>query len=239
MTAGRTRADARAWLTGQGASGPAPPAVGQKFAPDGQVIGYPGNTFLCHIPPGPAHAALTRAAQRLQAGPLGRAFAFLPPASFHMTVFEGVTDRDRSGRRWPEGVDPTLPVEHVTALFAERLRGIDLPAAARIRPVTVFGGYSVQVTGATEADEAALRGARLTLRAATGIERPDFASYGFHITLAYQLRWLSADEADAVLDLSDAVTADLLAEVPEIALGGVEFCRFDDMHAFPLLARLS
>lgn len=239
MTGTRDEAAMLAYLTGAATGGPAPSAVGQKFTAAGEVLPYAGNTFLCHIPQGPAHEALTATAARLRAGAPAGAYAYLPPPSYHMTVFEGVTDRDRTGGRWPEGLEPALPVETVTRTFLPRLGGLDLPGAVRIRPTGIFAGTTVQVTGATEADETALRDARQALRGATGIQRADFATYRFHITLAYLLRWLTPDEAQAMADLSATLAAELAARLPEIALGGIEFCSFADMHAFPLIARLS
>jgi hypothetical protein len=227
------------YLRGEGANTAAPPAVGQKFTGEGRVLGYAGNTFLCHIPPGPAHQALTHAAERLRAGPLAGAFAFLPPASYHMTVFEGVTDKDRSQGRWPAWIDPTASVDAVTTGLLPKLAQLNLPAKTSIRPTALFGGFSLRVEGATDADNAALRQARETLRRATGICRPDFADYTFHVTLAYLLRWLTPDEAESVMCLSDEVAAALAADAPQINLGGIEFCGFADMHAFPLIARLS
>lgn len=227
------------YLTGAATGGAAPAAVGQKFTPEGKVMPFAGNTFLCHIPQGPAHEALTATAAHLRAAAPTGAYAYLPPASYHMTVFEGVTDRDRTDGRWPEDLDPTLPVEAVSECYLPRLSGLDLPRASCIRLTGIFAGTTVQVTGATEADETALRAARQTLRAATGIRRPDFADYRFHITLAYLLRWLTPAEAAAMADLSSTLARDLAMLHPSIALDGIEFCRFADMHAFPLIARLS
>lgn len=227
------------YLTGAATGGEAPAAVGQKFTPAGEVMPYAGNTFICHIPPGPAHDALAETAARLRAVAPAGAYAFLPPSSYHMTVFEGVTDRDRTGGRWPEALDPALPVEAVTDHFLPRLAGLDLPSASRIRPTGIFAGTTVRVAGATETDEIALRTARETLRAATGIRRPDFADYRFHITLAYLLRWLTPAEAATMADLSMTLAEDLAALQPVIGLAGIEFCTFADMHAFPMVARLS
>ncbi|TAG25730.1 MAG: DUF1868 domain-containing protein [Rhodobacterales bacterium] len=227
-------------LTGAGVATALPEAVGQKFDAKGQVLPFPGNTFLCHIPPdGPAHAALCAASAALQAGPLAGAFSFLPPASFHMTVFEGVTDAHRDDARWPEGLPADAALDEVTARFAAATAGLELPPAQAVRPVAILGGRTVAVTGLTAQAEAALRAARAILADRTGIRRPDFATYGFHITLAYALRWLTEDEARAVHDLSDAVFARLVAAAPAITLGPVEFCTFADMHAFPPLQLLT
>jgi hypothetical protein len=239
MTTTVMRAASIAYLIGEGAQGPAPVAVGQKFSSDGQVLAYPGNTFICHIPPGPAHRALTAAVQRLQDGLCAPAFAFLPPSSYHMTIFEGVTDKDRSDGRWPEGIDAASKVDAVTAAFLQVIGKLELPTAVTIRPTGLFGGFSVRVEGATMADQATLRRARESLREATGICRPNFDDYTFHITLAYLLRWLTQNEAETVMLLSDEVAEGLLADAPLIPLGGVEFCSFADMNVFPLIARLS
>jgi len=221
------------WMTGRTAPGARPAAVGQKFAADGTALPFAGNTFICHIAPAtPAHDALVAAQEALMAGPLADAYTFLPPASLHMTVFEGVCDAHRKADVWPEGMPSTLPVPDVTAAFAARTATLALPAATTIRPTEVFAGFAVQVTGATEADTAQLWQMRAALREATGIRRADYASYRFHITLAYLLRWLTDAEAAQVQALSEAVFATLAAAAPTIPLGPVEYCTFADMHAF-------
>ncbi len=221
------------WMTGRLAPGPQPAAVGQKFTAAGAVLPFAGNTFICHIAPAtPAHDALVAAQEALMAGPVAKAFAFLPPSSLHMTVFEGVSDAHRAGDVWPEGMPATLPVADVTAAFAARTATLALPAATTICPTEVFAGFSVQVTGATGQDSAQLWQMRAALRDATGIRRADFGSYRFHITLAYLLRWLTDDEAAQVQALSEVVLERLLTAAPTIALGPVEYCTFEDMHAF-------
>lgn len=231
--------DVRDYLTGRLTGGPRPAAVGDKFASDGRVLPWAGNTFICHIPQGPAHAALVAAQDRLRAGPLAGAFAFLPPASFHMTVFEGANDTRRGDDSWPAAIPPDLPMAEVTARLLAAAGTLTLPEAVTIRPTAIFGGFSVHVAGATAADEDSLRAMRAALSLATTIRRRDFATYGFHITLAYLLRWLTADEADAIADLSAQVLADLAAAAPTITLGPVEFCTFADMHAFHPIRRLT
>ncbi|MBN2628911.1 MAG: DUF1868 domain-containing protein [Rhodobacteraceae bacterium] len=233
------RAAGREYLAGAQQQGARPVAVGQKFDPAGGVLRFAGNTFLCHIDPeSPAHAALTEASLALQQGPLAQAFTFLPPSSFHMTVFEGVCDAHRSGDRWPEGLGPDTPLDQVTDAFSAATARLALPQTHAIRPTGIFAGFSVAVSGADAGAEASLRQTRQALRAATGIRRADFDSYDFHITLGYLLHWLTPDQAEAVLDLSQTVFARLLSRAPVIPLGPVEFCRFDDMHAFRLIRHL-
>lgn len=227
------RTTAKKYLTGELTGGECPSAVGQKFQADGVVMPFPGNTFICHIDEASvAHAALSAAQQRLMAGPCHRAFSFLPPSSFHMTVFEGVTDLARSAPEWPRTLPSDAPVSAVTEAFMVATQGLALPRDISIKLDTIFGGFSVRVSGATDEEEHRLRGARSTLREATGIHKPDFESYGFHITLGYLLRWLAPEEAELVLNLSDEVANALIDTVPTMTLKEVTFCTFDDMHAF-------
>jgi hypothetical protein len=234
------RAVSHASLTGAGQATPAPEAVGQKFDAEGGVLPFPGNTFICHIPPdSAAHAALQQASLALQAGPLAEAFTFLPPSSFHMTVFEGVTDAHRQDARWPEGVPSDETLAAVTARFGAATADMALPVEHSIRPMAVLGGRTVAVTGATPEAEASLRDCRARLSAATGIRRSNFDHYGFHITLAYPLRWLTTSEAEAVQDLSDLVFQRVVEAAPTIQLGPVEYCVFADMNAFRPLQLLT
>lgn len=155
-----------------------------------------------------------------------------------MTIFEGVIDYSRTQARWPSHLPLDASVDTVTRDFDTRLREIGLTRKLNARPTGIFGGFSVRMTGTDDAAEALLRQTRDQLRSATGIARPDHGAYGFHITLGYLLRWLDADEANIVLDLSETVGRDLVARVPSIALGPVEFCSFDTMHHFETRHRI-
>lgn len=234
-----TRDEAIQYLTGALTGGGRPDAVGKKFTPQGAPIPCPGYTTICHVDQSSdAFAALVAAQDALKAGPLADAFTFLPPASFHMTIFEGVIDYARSPERWPRHLPLDMPVDAVTEDALARLQGLDLPHSFAARPTGIFAGFSVEMTGADDAAEATLRRTRDRLRAASNILRPDHVDYQFHITLGYLLRWLTRDEAEVVVDLSDTVAEALLQRVAGIALGEVELCSFESMHHFETLRRL-
>lgn len=228
------------YLTGALDGGDRPAAVGRKFDSAGRVLPFAGNTTLCHLDPAsPVFRAVSAAQARLRGGPLADAYTFMPPASFHMTVFEGITDQSRTADRWPGHLPLNAPVEQVTQDFAGNLKRLGLPRGFRVRPEGIFGGFCVSLTGADAAAEGDLRKARDRLQQATNLIRPDHAQYRFHITLAYLLRWLSPDEARQVVALSQDVGAELRDEIATIPLGPVEFCRFQDMYHFERLAFLS
>lgn len=227
------------YLIGALTGGDRPDAVGKKFSPDGTPIACPGFTTICHIDPkSNAFSALVEAQNRLKDGPLATAFTFLPRDSLHMTVFEGVIDYARTPERWPKHLPTDAPVAQVTDDAQLRLERIDLATRFAVRPIEIFAGFSVGVTGATPEVEALLRQTRNHLRDATNIHRTDHDTYQFHITLAYLLRWLSPEEAKQVIDLSAMIAGDLIANAPEIVLGPVELCRFETMHRFESLMTL-
>ncbi|MCI5112822.1 MAG: DUF1868 domain-containing protein [Marivita sp.] len=222
-----------AYLTGALTESQLPAAVGLKFTPDGQPLTCRGNTTICHVDPNSdAFAALVEAQNRLKAGPFASGFTFLPHESFHMTIFEGVIDYSRTQDRWPGHLPTDAPLDRVTADFATRLRDIGLSRTVVARPTGIFGGFSVRMTGADKSEEALLRLTRDQLQAATNLVRPDHDAYNFHITLAYNLRWFSTEEAHSIIALSQEVGAELVQRVPRIVLGPVEFCTFETMHHF-------
>lgn len=221
------------YLTGALTGGDRPEAVGRKFTPEGAPLACPGFTTICHVDPtSDAFKALLQAQETLKAGPLASAFSFLPPASLHMTIFEGVIDYSRTRARWPGHLPLDASVEAATEDARARLQGVDLDTSFAVRPEGIFAGFSVSMTGATEDQEARLRRTRNRLRDALNLHREDHDAYQFHITLAYLLRWLSAAEAQQVLDLSSDVSETLLSQMPGLTLGPVELCRFDTMHHF-------
>ncbi|MDJ1017591.1 MAG: DUF1868 domain-containing protein, partial [Paracoccaceae bacterium] len=68
------------------------PKGGGKFTTDGAVQIWPGNTFVCHLDRRSEPYALILALQEdLKKSAFQRFFAFLPPPSFHMTVYQGLS----------------------------------------------------------------------------------------------------------------------------------------------------
>ena len=233
-----------AYLTGQLSEHTAPPAItapdgGGKFDHNGNVLLWPGNTFICHVDQRtPAHETLTLIQDQLKAGPHADAFAFLPPDSFHMTIFEGLSGAPDSEQVWPAGLDNNLDLQSATELMLERLDGVDVPDSYKIKVIGIFGGHSVRVEGFTDDQERSLRQTREILREATGIKPNAFYEYLFHITFAYLTRWLSNEEANSVMKLNNVLADQLKREVPVITLGAPEFCVFESMIHFKKITAL-
>ena len=234
----RTRPDVIDHLTGRLSDLPRPPGIslpggGGKFTPDGAVQHWPGNTFICHIPQtSAAYSAIHELQDTVKKSPFQRFFTFLPPPSFHMTVFQGLSPDMTAAIGLPESFPEGLPRDEASAILAEQLDGLDLPTHFRIMVDGLFAAHSLTVSGADETEETALRQVRATLGDATGIQFADFDDYIFHITIAYLIDWLPEATAREIAEFSSEVDRRFQGEIGHIELGPVEFCNFDSMHHF-------
>ncbi len=215
-----------------------PPAVGAKYYPDGEVRRFPGNTVLCPVPSGsPEMTALIGLRDRLMALAEARAFAFTPPESYHMTVFEGVNEQERLADSWTRHHALDAPLDLVTSDFCSRLQGLAFPDGFEIRPVGVRksprGGFLVELA---EPPGSGLRRVRDALSECLGIRKPRHESYRFHITLSYQIHWLPAAAAGPLSAAIDDAFSMFRDECPVVSLEAPAFCTFEDMHWFePIL----
>jgi hypothetical protein len=203
-----------------------------KFRRNGAVLPFPGLTVVCHIPPSSdTFAALVGIQEALKGQAFAEHFTYLPPSSFHMTLFDVANETTRGTQAWPENVPADADWATVGTALDPRVAGLRLP---NLEPKAraLFGGFSVVLTGRDRLAETRMRSARDALRDRTRIWRTDHAAYMFHITLAYPLRFLPEETAKEV----DAVSTSLFdahrASLDPVALGPAQFCDFADMHAF-------
>lgn len=236
------RPDAFDLLTGRLSDRPHPggvslPGEGGKFATDGTVQVWPGNTFICHIDPvSQAWRAIREVQEKVKCSPFQRFFTFTPPSSFHMTVFQGLSHGERDSR--PEGVPPEASRDATSSILLDRTKGLELPAGFQVKVLDLYALHSLTVTGSNSGQEDLLRKTREILRVATGISPRRFSEYVFHITLGYPITFVSDALAREILDYSQSISLGLTEEIGPIALKQVEFCNFDTMHHFEPLVRL-
>lgn len=228
-------------LTGSRSDRPYPPGIslpgaGGKFDTAGGVQIWPGNTFVCHVTRSSAsYAGLVELQEAVKRSDFARFFTFLPPPSFHMTVLQGYSPTPDIAQHLPQDLPDDLGPDAVAAEIRRRLAGHPMPQP-RVAPRDLYCLHSLTLDGATDADETALRAARSALRDATGISRPDFDGYIFHVTLAYLIQWLSPAAAQEAVDFSAELSRDFCAAHPMIALDPCAFCTFDSMHHFEPVA---
>jgi hypothetical protein len=219
------------------------PDVGRKFYPDGRVHPFPGATIVCHVDQqGPNAAYFNALLDVFREAPryaFARKVAFVPPSSYHMTVFDLVTDEARTADRWPDGLALDATLQECNAFLAERLRAFHLETEPQFRmrlsvyvPAERERTLAIRLQPVDAAEEARIRRLRDRLSNALGIRAPNHDTYGFHTTLGYYLRWLSAAELAECRGAMEAWQAQVAAASPQILLAPLEFCTFRDMFAF-------
>jgi hypothetical protein len=220
-----------------------PIGVPAKFSPEGIVQRYPGNTTLCHVPPdSPLLSGMRAVHDALSSHPnLSKRIHLLPPASWHMTILDGVRERECEPGMWPPGKDKQ-PLVESTKDFAQRLKqlGLELgkeglapPYHMRTRgfdPAVV--GIGLEIEGATAGEEKRMRRLRDRIADTLGFRAPNHERYGFHMSMAYLLRHIDGVERE---ELNKVFAQHLPAVQQQFELGAVEFCTFENMYAFTRL----
>jgi hypothetical protein len=209
-----------------------PRHLGTRYDETGLFLPEPGNTVVCHVvPDSPTASALLRVRAGLMALPYSYRFAYTPPSSYHMTVFQGIIDSRRKAGYWPDGISLDASVQETTQLFLSRLADLQPtpPFRMRIKEVTPVG---VTVVGATAEDEAAIQALHDALVVPFAYRHPDHDGYTFHITLAYVKAWLPADATSTYLPALSELTRAFAAENDVIEIGPPAFCEFTDMTEF-------
>jgi len=212
-------------------------AVPPKFLSDGSAAHWSGNTIICHIDRRSAafmalldiHVALMRSGLHAHITPL-------PPASYHMTVFEGVAYPARH-RYFPTDLPPDASEASCNAAMLEKLRRFDLRTALpiRMRPLPLARQTnlaSILLEPADAAENRKLRLLRDRLADTLQLRAPHHDDYRFHITLDYVYAPLDDASRATLMVLRERLLADFIARSPLVELGAPEFTYFDDMLEF-------
>lgn len=115
---------------------------------------------------------------------------------------------------------------------------IAFPSKCQVRCLDLFAAHSLTVTDMDRETETALRQESTVLRDATSLRPADFQACVFHISLGYQLEFLSDGTARALVAFSDVRFARHQAGLQAIDLGPNAFCSFETMHHFEPLRPL-
>ncbi|PMS37216.1 hypothetical protein B0G57_117106 [Trinickia symbiotica] len=212
--------------------------IGKKFDSNGNVLRYPGNTLVCHVPLfTPLSDALVAVRDTIRSSLFASSLTFLPPESYHMTVFEGVADRERDNGRWPMDLPHDASVLECTRHFAAKLESFDLGCALPLRLRVAERANQthigcIKLVPVDAAEERKLRDLRTRLAECLSLRTAWHDHYEFHITLSYLIRPMTPDVTRACLDLVSGCFAGVGMLFDVIELGAPEFCVFNDMYAF-------
>ena len=210
-----------------------PSGVPDRFDPDGNVQPYPGNTIISSLSPSSdLYASMLVLHDKLRNSNLSHLYALLPPSSWHMTIFDGVLDKVRRPGYWSSDLSMNASLAECDALFAKKLSSFDLQCDTPYL-MSVVGytqsGFAVHVQPRTPEENTRLRGLRDRLSEVLKIRHSDHEVYGFHLGLAYFLRYLTDEQKK---ELSVLLEGHLKSMPTEFELGAPEFCKFEDMYAY-------
>lgn len=210
----------------------------KKFDLNGKVQRYPGNTVICHIPrPSKVFDEMVAAYAEFRANTGDHNVTFLPASSYHMTVFDGVTDEQRRPGDWPHGLPLDASMEACNNYVAEKLRGLKLQPMAPFRMVidetpAYQSRFSIRLRGMNDAETRRLYELRDIISKAIGVRHANHDGYEFHTTFGYYVRQFSESEEKAYQANFQKLLRQLKKTIPVIELQAPEYCLFNDMAEF-------
>ena len=209
--------------------------IGHKFKPEGSVLEYPGNTVLSHLPfDSDLHRALRALYHDIQKQDFAGCYTFLPPNSWHMTIYEGVSDQIRLRDSWPGDLALNSSLKACHAHVASQLADFESGLEAGMKMnITGFepldDGIALKLLPATPDGERALRELRDRLSERLKILHPGHANYSFHMGFSYLLRPLTGEDQASI----EHYLKEWQTKLPRsFVLEPPAFCVYDDMYAF-------
>jgi len=230
-----------------------------KFNLDRSFKHFPGVTCICRVNED-SHGnfvaeALTRAQKILKEETpqhVGGCFAFLPPDSFHMTIADLVTPKNRDalcpgihGDMKAIGQHLHEKTADITAMAPSNLFYL------KMNSVSLYGVLAIELMPYEPKTALALASWRHSLFTRLGIFLkplqqlllliyskigfPYSMGYVFHITLAYRVLPINDPDAHKILEETRRKIQRMLEESKQfdlIPIGSPELCSFDDMSAF-------
>jgi len=214
-----------------------------KFNPDGSPRHFAGNTVICHLPQqSRGRDAVVALGDALRSSPCAAKLGILPGDSYHITILGGLNDQVRSGHSWPSDLPLDTPIRKCNHIIGERIKRFqihaDLPIRFRLDPEKTLAfqrASGIQVVPADLHEKAKLRTIRNRLADEVFHYRADdHATFGFHISLAYQLRPFTSEERQHYQDLLEEHVRSIDSAYQVIELSMPELCTFKDMYRFEI-----
>ena len=180
--------------------------VGRKFNADGSPMRFPGGTIISFVDASsPLSRVVLRIRDKYRKSSFAGKFTFLPPASYHVTVFIVFNDCDRDEDHWSAHLESDTPTELVHAYMLPRVHHPAPPSRMLFDP-TYVDGDTIRLIPRYSSTAEELRTYRNRLSQASGIRFPDHESYSYHITFAYQLQKLTHAEYDELIEINRRCT---------------------------------
>ena len=204
-----------------------------KFDDRGNPLPFPGCTIICNIP---LNTNLSDQIISLQKNIENfnpeKTYFYLPPSSFHMTLFDCCNFNTKNTNYWPSGIDPDTDYKDIAVELNKRIQNYIFPKEFNLKFKMLFGGYSIILEPYSEKDEKILRNCRDELSSLLKIKFENHQRYNFHITLAYILRELNQIEIKNLIEFNKNLSLDFSKKFPKITFTKPEMCTFENMLEF-------
>ena len=204
-----------------------------KFDNKGNPISFPGCTIICKIPINTDLSnQIISFQKKIENFNPKKTYFYLPPSSFHMTLFDCCNLNTKNTNYWPSDIDPDMDYKDIAVELNKKIENYNFPKQFNLKLKTFFGGYSIILVPFSEKDEKILRNCRDELSSLLKIKFENHQRYTFHITLAYILRQLNETEIKNLIEFNKQLSSDFNKKFPKITFKKPEMYTFKDMLEF-------
>ena len=193
--------------------------------------------MICHLPVQcDLRDAMVPLHDELAQTPFRHKLGLTSTDSYHMTVFPGANDQDRSLYGWPPYVPFDSTMEQCNQTVRERMETArlrcKLPLRMRVdvsETLNYFTACTLRMTPADREEDVKLRD---QLADVYGFRAKDHDQYTFHITMSYQTARFTEQEQMTYRRMLRAHLKQIMAAAQILELGEPEYCVFPDMFRF-------
>jgi len=204
-----------------------------KFDTEGKPLYFPGCTIICKILENSnLFDELGSVQSKYKDFNPNNAYTYIPPSSFHMTLFDCCNINTVNTTFWPRSIKTKNNYKEIALELNHKIKDFIFPEKFKLKLNFFFGGYCLALEGATEKDEKNLRYCRNSLSELLGIKFLNHETYSFHITLAYILRELNEKEVKNLLSMNKQLYKNFIEKFPIIEIQKPEICTFENMYQF-------
>ena len=213
--------------------------VENKFDDTGNPLPFPGCTIICNIPLN-THLSdqISGFQKKIEKFNPEKTYFYLPPSSFHMTLFDCCNLNTENTKYWPEGINKNFDYKVVATELNKRIKNYIFPEELNLKLKMFYGGYSIVLEPYSKEDEKILRSCRDELSSLLKIKFENHQRYTFHITLAYILRELKEDEIKSLLEFNKDLLKEFNKKFPKIVLNKPEMTTFENMLEFKSVTQI-
>ena len=204
-----------------------------KFDNKGNPLPFPGCTIIFNIPLN-THLSeqIISFQKKIENFNPDKTYFYLPPSSFHMTLFDCCNFNTKNTNYWPSNIDPDMDYKDIAIELNKRIQNYIFPEEFNLKLKMFFGGYSIILEPYSEKDEKILRNCRDELSSLLKIKFENHQRYTFHITLGYILRELNQIEIKYLIEFNKKLSLDFSKKFTKITFTKPEMCTFEDMLEF-------